>query len=164
MHLQLIRFFIILFSLFLLTGCGEKQPCEKEIYLLPDGFRGHVIVFFDQNDGTPVLYEGDSRLYVIPRSGFLKSQFKKNGGCMSDGRVRFFTVDSMGHRTPMTYFLGLKPAEIPKDKDYVIFSLLSDKRGKPDFVIHIVGRATEFRESMERIRYLDPVTILESLP
>jgi hypothetical protein len=164
MYLQLIRFCFFLSFLALLAGCTDNQKCEKEIYLLPDGFRGHVILFFDQKDGAKISYEGDSRLYVIPRSGFLKSQFKKNGGCMSDGRVRFYTVDSVGNRTPMTYFLGLKPSEIPRDKDYVIFSLLSDKRGKPDFVIHIVGRATEFRESMERIRYLDPVTILESLP
>ncbi len=87
---------VFLFVLTVVAGCKKSQPCEKEIYLLPDGFKGKMIVFFDQPDGKEIQYEDGVRLYPIPTSGFLKSQFPRNGGCMNDDRINFFYVDSLG--------------------------------------------------------------------
>lgn len=147
----------------MLAGCHEVQECEEEIYLVPEGFRGKIFVFFDQQDGQEKLYENTARLYRIPASGFIKSQFPKNGGCMSDGRIRFFYEDSLGTRKPLEYFLDIDRQNLPTDRDYVLFTFLSDKSRKPDFLIHFVGHLSEFDELTQSVRNLDPVQILDSL-
>jgi len=153
--------FILIFLLF--SGCKESQECEREIYLIPEGFRGKIMVFFDQEDGQKKHYEKESRLYRIPASGFIKSQFPKNGGCMSDGRIQFYYEDSLGMRSPLDYFLNIDLDNLPEDRDYVLFTFLSEKGREPDFVIHFVGHLSEFNDLTESVRYLDPVSILDSI-
>lgn len=150
-------------GLILFTGCKESVDCEREIYLVPEGFRGKMIVFFDQQDGQEKQFEDDARLYRIPYSGYLKSQFPKNGGCMGDGRIQFFYENSNGDRIALDYFLNMDHDSIPIEKDYVLFTFLSDKSAKPDFVIHCIGEVKEFNELTQSVRYLKPVEILDSL-
>lgn len=144
-------------------GCTRSTPCEKEIFLLPEGLRGQIIVFFDQADGQEMTYDGDSRVYRIPPSGILKSQFKKNGGCMGDGRNLFFYEDSIAGRMPVDYFLDIDSDSIPAGDDYVLMSFLSDETKKPDFVIHLLGSSAEFKELTASVRDLNPDELLKSL-
>ncbi|MEZ5195556.1 MAG: hypothetical protein R2764_03930 [Bacteroidales bacterium] len=60
-------------------------------------------------------------------------------------------------------FLNLAKDSIPKNRDYVLFTFLSDKESKPDFVIHLVGKAHEFNELTKGVHSLEPVKILEAL-
>ena len=113
---------VFVFFVFVIAGCNESNKCEKEIYLIPPAFRGELIVFFDQPDGQEIQYEGDTRVYNIPPSGYLKSQFPKNGGCMNDDRIHFYYEDSIGVREPLDYFLNLNKDSIPTDRDYVLFT------------------------------------------
>ncbi|MCX6225205.1 MAG: hypothetical protein NTV01_10750 [Bacteroidia bacterium] len=154
---------VLIFCFATICGCHSPIPCEKEIYLIPQGFRGKLIVFFDQPDGQPIQYEDDSRVYRIASDGFIKTRFKKNGGCMSDKRITFYHVDSVGKRIPIDYFMDLDPKAIPKDKDYVMFTFMSNKNSKPDFVIHLIGSVYEFKDLTNSVRYIDPVKILKSL-
>ncbi len=151
------------FDMLLLVGCKESVDCEREIYLVPEGFRGKILVFFDQQDGQEKQFENEARLYRIPPSGYLKSQFTKNTGCMGDNRIQFFYEDSIGERKTLDYFLNIDRDSIPLDEDYVLFTFLSDKRAKPDFVIHFVGEIKEFNELTESAKYLRPDVILDSL-
>ena len=150
-------------GMLLFMGCKESVDCEREIYLVPEGFRGKIIVFFDQQDGQEKQFENEARLYRIPPSGYLKSQFAKNVGCMGDNRIQFYYEQSNGERQPLDYFLNIDRDSIPKEKDYVMFTFLSDKSAKPDFVIHCIGELREFNELTQSVRYLKPVEILDSL-
>lgn len=155
---------VLLFFCFVVVfGCKNSTQCEKEIYLIPQGYRGKLIVFFDQPDGKPIQYEKDSRIYCIPLNGFLKTRFKKNVGCMSDNRIIFYYADSVGNRTHIDYFLDLDRNAIPKYKDYVMFTFLSNKNSKPDFVIHLIGSVYEFKELTNSVKNLEPEKILKSL-
>lgn len=154
--------FFVLF-LIVVSGCKKSTKCEKEIYLVPKGFHGPIIVYFDQPDGQKVQYEDSIRVYDIPASGFLKTQFPKNGGCMNNNRIHFYYVDSLGTREPLDYFLNLDKDSLPKDKNYVVFSLLSDKEAKPDFVIQLVGRFDEANDLIQSVKYLEPLKILDSI-
>lgn len=154
----------LLFILFLaFTRCTESTQCEKEIYLLPEGFGGELIVYFDQPDGQEIQYEDDARVYRIPNSGYLKTRFPKNGGCMNNNRIQFFYEGSLGGREPLDYFLNIDMDSIPTDRDYVLFTFLSNKESNPDFVIHLVGHVAEFEQLTQGIHSLDPLKILESL-
>lgn len=154
---------IILLVLFLIMSCREHRNCEKEIYLIPKNFKGKIIVFFDQHGGMPIQYEDSIRIYKIPNSGFLRTQFSPNGGCMGDNRINFFYLDTLGSRTPCEYFLDIDVKKIPIEKDYVLFTFLSEKNKKPSFVIHLIGNVREFEELTKSVRYLDPERILKSL-
>jgi hypothetical protein len=153
----------MMLSLLLFTGCTESTQCEEEIYLVPEGFRGKIMVFFDQEDGQEAEYENSARVYRIPRSGFIKSQFPKNGGCMNDGRIRFFYEDNTGNRAPLEYYLNIDLDSLQKEKDYVLFTFLNEQNTKPDFVIHFVGDVSEFKELTESARNLDPLMILDTI-
>lgn len=157
------RYVVIIILIWATSGCNVPVKCEKEIYIIPEGFRGKLIVFFDQPDGQKIQYENDARLYYIPSSGYLKTQFAKNGGCMNDNRLNFFYLDSLGNRNQLDYFLDLPKDSLPTDRDYILFSFLSNPEGKPDFVVHLVGSLYEFNELTQSMHLLDPVRILDSL-
>lgn len=157
------QYFIFIFIVLIVSGCNESKKCEKEIYLIPPAFRGALIVYFDQPDGQDILYEDDARIYNIPPSGYLKTQFPKNGGCMNNDRIHFFYHDSLGVREPLDYFLDLHPDSIPTDRDYVLFTFLSNKDKKPEFVIHMVGHVAEFKQLTKGVNQLQPLIILDSL-
>lgn len=157
------RLLVFILLLVVTSGCQKSIQCEKEIYLLPEGFRGKMIVFFDQPDGEVIQYEDSTRVYAIPSSGYLRTQFPRNGGCMNDDRIKFFYVDSLGTREPLDYFLNLPKDSLPKDRDYVVFTFLSNPESKPDFVVHLIGGLYEFNELTQSMHLLQPVKILDSL-
>jgi len=157
------QLFVFISFLLIIAGCNKSTPCEKEIYLLPENFWGTMIVYFNQPNGQKIEYEDDARVYHIPSSGYLKTQFPKNGGCMNNDRLQFFYIDNLGVREPLDYFLNLDKDSIPNDRDYVLFTFLSNKGKKPEFVVHLVGHVTEFNKLTQSVHQLEPVKILESL-
>jgi hypothetical protein len=62
-----------------------------ERYLLPEDFRGVVYVVFNQENGKEKEYEGIHRVYRIPESGILFTQFSQNEEVYSF--QEFFFVD-----------------------------------------------------------------------
>lgn len=161
----MIRVAVIVVACYLIiTGCSRTTKCEKEVYLLPKGFHGKVMIFFDQPDGQEKLWEGDARLYKIPPGGLMKSRFPKNGGCMNDKRMAFYYLDSLGKRIPLLYFLDMAGTTIPPDSNYVVFSLLSNKGSRNPFVIHLVGTALEFTELTRDVNRHKPEDVLKSIP
>ena len=51
---------------------------HREIYVLPNGYTGRVVIIYDQANGAAKTYENGSRVYRIPESGVLKTQFSGN--------------------------------------------------------------------------------------
>ncbi|QMU65411.1 MAG: hypothetical protein GKR88_14710 [Flavobacteriaceae bacterium] len=56
------------------------RKAEDIIRLIPEGYIGPVLVVFDQKNGEPKEYEDGKRVYRIPKSGVLKTQFGSNYG------------------------------------------------------------------------------------
>ena len=59
------------------TACQTGEPA---IFVLPEGYTGYVIIIYDQENGVAQKYKDKSRLYEIPETGILKTQFKNNPG------------------------------------------------------------------------------------
>ena len=70
-----------------------------ERYLLPEDFRGVVYVVFDQENGQEKEYEGFHRVYRIPESGILFTQFSPNEEVYSI--QEFFFEGINGKRTKL---------------------------------------------------------------
>jgi len=49
---------------------------ERETYLIPEGYKGTVLVIFNQPDGEKPEYENSRRIYRIPATGVLFTQLK----------------------------------------------------------------------------------------
>ena len=67
----------------------------SETYLIPDNYKGPVIVIFNQADGQAKEFEGGRRLYKIPSSGVLFSQFKDEQGWINQ---EYYYVTATGKR------------------------------------------------------------------
>lgn len=92
---------IWMFSLLqFMTSC--KQQPEPETYLIPYGLKGKVNVIFNQPNGASVKYENGRRLYEIPESGILLTQFKDEDGLVNH---QYYYVDSTGNRQPLKIVL-----------------------------------------------------------
>jgi hypothetical protein len=63
-----------------LSVLAAKKKGEQEIIVLPNDYRGYEIIVYDQERGTPTHYEGKKRIYQIPPSGVLKTQFTGSYG------------------------------------------------------------------------------------
>lgn len=88
---------------------GCKQKGEQEIYLLPKGYTGHVLIILNQKDGAPKKYEGKARVYEIPETGVLKTQFSNNEGWTEFPQFYYDRID--------------KQNQIPVKVDYKDISL-----------------------------------------
>lgn len=89
--------FCLLF-LSLTTSCQKKG--ENCIYLIPENFEGNILIIYDQFDGSNVVYENKSRLYIFDTTGVLKTKFKPNYGLQQN---EYFYVNRVGERKIIYY-------------------------------------------------------------
>jgi len=80
-----------------MPACG--QTIEPEIHLLPAGFEGPVLIIFNQAEGAAPKYEEEARVYEIPASGVLWTQFSDQSGWVPKGYPKFYHVSADGSRT-----------------------------------------------------------------
>ncbi|MBV7269779.1 DUF6843 domain-containing protein [Winogradskyella luteola] len=50
---------------------------EKAVFYVPEGFKGTVVVVFEQEDGQEKEYINNERVYRIPKDGVLYSKFEE---------------------------------------------------------------------------------------
>jgi len=91
-------------------------------YLIPEGYRGNVMVVFNQKDGQDEAYEGRRRIYRIPLTGVLFTKFKDEEGFINE---EYYYVSPSGHRTKLgvldtrdfneEWTLERNPHEPPRD-------------------------------------------------
>ncbi|MBQ0734506.1 DUF6843 domain-containing protein [Aquimarina celericrescens] len=74
----------------LLFSC-KQEVSDPAIYLIPDGYIGEVVVVYNHPNGQEEMYEGEKRLYVIPKTGVLKTKFTPTYGLIYD---QYFYVDA----------------------------------------------------------------------
>lgn len=91
----------LIFSLIILMSfmrCSNKA--EDSVRLIPSGYTGPVLIIFNQSNGEKKEYEDGKRIYRIPKSGVLRTQFEPNYGIT---RHDFFYVDSTGNRIKIPF-------------------------------------------------------------
>ncbi len=68
---------------------------EPETFLIPENYRGHVLILFNEECGNEVKYEVDRRVYEIPNDGIFLTKFEDEQGFINQ---EFFLVDKKGKR------------------------------------------------------------------
>jgi len=113
---------IAYYLLLLVTITSCAQEAENTIRLIPEGYKGSVLIIFNQEDGLPKEYEGDKRVYRIPKNGILKTKFKPNYGIQ---KHQFFYVNSNNERSEIPFINMQDKAVLNKitdeEKMYIYF-------------------------------------------
>ena len=105
---------VLLAVLLLLGGTQCRRHLEPVLFLLPPGFVGNVVVVYDQSHGQLREYRDGTRVYRIPPSGVLYSQFGTNYGVGPPAEYRYAdTRTRPGHL--LRYSWKPQPTDVPDD-------------------------------------------------
>ncbi len=86
----------ILSIIVLVSGCGNNGKTNA-IYLIPEGYTGHAMAFYDVKGAPPLTYEGDFAVYILSEEGyFVTSKSDMTYGTVTD---QYYFVDKIGTRT-----------------------------------------------------------------
>lgn len=86
----------ILSVIFLVSGCGNNGKTNA-IYLIPEGYTGHAMAFYDVKGAPPLTYEGDFAVHILSEEGyFATSKSDMVYGTVTD---QYYFVDENGKRT-----------------------------------------------------------------
>src|SRR5690606_16084802 len=121
-----------------LYGLIEKDSASYDIFLIPDNYKGQVVIEYGVLDGAEKEFDGKWRIYRIPENGHLKTKFTVKGNSIRLSGSKYFYVDKVGNRKEIKHY-----CEHCKDKDttsiQVIYGSLgtSNDRTFQDFIIDI---------------------------
>lgn len=147
---------LIVFALF---GCNNG---EREIIIVPENFKGYVLVIFDQKNGTSKSYHEGSRIYKIPQNGVLKSQFLGNYG--SVGIPEYYYKEINANSKLSSYF---EVKKIPPNKIVGMMgpngNANKDLAGKEriPFTLFYIGTKSEIKQYKKQADKLDIVKLAE---
>ncbi len=99
---------IILLILNFCCFFASCQRTEPEVFIIPKGFKGKVMVVFEKKNGVLPKLEKNRRVYEIPNNGILVTQSMITEGFMSR---QFYYIDSLNQRIPLKSFKNEKEAE-----------------------------------------------------
>ena len=132
---------------------------SRNIFLIPENYRGRVLIVHGCQDGSPREFEGRYRIYRIQANGILKSKFDFAGSSFDHLHSRFFYVkQDTGERLPI-----LEQSDDGKTDDLQIqglWSLQLQSNGETpiDFIVDKKGqdlqdyqkeRFDEFQKAMD---------------
>jgi len=136
----------------ILYGFIEKDSASYDIFLLPEGYRGQIVIEYGVEDGVEKEFEGKWRIYKIPEDGHLKTQFTIKGYSIRLSDSKYFYADKNDNRKELKHY-----CEHCSDKDtltvQVIYGSLrtSDNKSFQDFIIDIPNN--EYRNKDYTIQY-----------
>jgi hypothetical protein len=106
---------------FLFIGCSHiKQEDEK--HYIPQGYRGTVMIVYNQPNGEKPGYDKDkSRIYTI-HDGLLKTQFRSNRLSYDDVRkIKFYYKSADGSTLELPYLSRRDAKNMPvKDSNQIV--------------------------------------------
>ncbi len=77
-----------------------KTNFKQQVYIFPKGFKGVVLVAYDQKDGIDDVIEDGKLIYKIPQSGVLKVKRKE---AVTLSQTWHYFEDEQGKRTEFYY-------------------------------------------------------------
>jgi len=138
------------------------HQAEPETHLLPKGYKGSVIITFEDSMGTEAIFDNGKRVYNIPANGILRTKFKeREKGFIADKDLLFYYVDANG-RHPLKVIHEIQNHTIDKtDTTVYVFGFENSHRT----IRYLVGTLNEkekyFQELRNRIDSLFPPQIVQ---
>ena len=109
------KLIIFLFGLIIFESCA--QNATDVITLIPKDYIGPVLITLDVENGSEKMIENGKRVYIIPSSGILRTQFQAEYGYHFR---KFYYLDQSGSRNEIPIInTNEKPVTFDKDSIYV---------------------------------------------
>jgi len=144
---------------FLLLGCDRA---EKEIFVLPQGFTGYVLIVYDQPGGQEQVYEDGKRVYNIPTNGILKTKFTNNPGWMEFPEFYYETVNSK-QKIPVKFDLKTLPLDSIVAYGGTAGRINKDLAGKERLMTltYHIGNKAQIDSTYDLVQRLDIIKLIE---
>jgi len=128
---------------------------EPEVHLIPSGYAGPVVIAFDQENGTAKRYEDGKRVYEIPPSGVLRTQFAPNSGTRQHWEFYYISGDGIRSAVPYDIF-NFKDSPKEGSNTTGVFSIHMvsspiDQTGKKEyFFTYVIGKIANAASLIKR--------------
>lgn len=146
---------IIIASLFYSCNGGDK-----EVIIVPKNYRGYIVIIYNQKSGEKIKYEDRKRIYEIPSTGILKTQFEANYG------LREFTeyyFDKIGDSSKIPSYANFKtiPSNIVVGFIGASGNANKDYEGKKtvEYSLYYIGTKDEIIKAVQQAEKLDIASI-----
>ena len=91
------RWLILFLLIVIASGCGRPdETSQPSIFLIPEGYKGWVMVEYDKDNGNPSKTEGDYTVFKVNEQGVGKTKTLLSGGGWA--RNKYFYVNKNGER------------------------------------------------------------------
>ncbi len=102
-----LRVVLILCVLALVVGCGHGSTTQVRL-LIPDGYKGILVVLFNQRDGNSILEPDNSITLTFDINGVHKSSLAGWPGVRTES---YFYVDHLGTQRRIMRYVRCRPNE-----------------------------------------------------
>lgn len=135
---------------------------EEEIIVVPENYKGYILIIFNQENGAPIKYKDEKRVYQIPPSGVLKTQFSGNYGSVGFAEFYYERITSENKlpsfaditQIPQNTVVGFRGATGTVKKS-------ADSENRIEFVEFYVGTREQIKQAKEDIKKLDIIKLAE---
>ena len=100
----------------------EINSTSKDIFLIPNNYRGEVNIHYGIENGAEKENDGIWRIYRIPANGILKSQYELKGESIDIGNAKYLYVDENGTEKAINVY-----CENCESKDTISMQIISIK-------------------------------------
>lgn len=152
----------ILVIVILAQSLSSCQTGEQEIVIVPTDYTGYIVIIHNQEHGNPIRYEGKKRVYEIPQSGILRTQFSGNYGWV--GLTEFY-YESIAQEKQIPFKVDAD--SLPSDS-IVAFGGSTGKANKDlegketvEFKLFYVGTKEQIDKAYEEAEKLNIVKLAE---
>ncbi len=99
--LQSVQVFLSILPIFAFVSLIIYTESSYNIFLIPKGYTGRVLIVHSCKEGASREYEGRYRVYRISKEGLLKTRFSFAGSSFDSLHSTFFYVDENQTREPI---------------------------------------------------------------
>lgn len=138
-----------------------KSTTMKEVFILPKGFKGVVLIAYEQKNGMDAIKNDHKLVYRIPKNGVLKL---KGQPSISLTQSWFYFENELGERTEFYY--SFDPNEMKRNPDKIYaygrsYREFENDGEKVKFDIFFIGYERD-RDSLSRVdEKMNPIKILK---
>jgi hypothetical protein len=133
----------------LLISCGRYA--EKETFYINKGYTGTIAIVFGENDGVPKEYQDGRRIYRIPESGVLYTQFPMETGILNQ---KYYYIEPSGNIVEEIPSLALPILEIDKYDTNRIYALIGFSGATYKNAKANQDRTNYSNENAEKVEYI----------
>lgn len=142
------------------SGC---DTADGEIIVLPRGFRGHILIIFNQKNGVQSKYKNGKRLYNIPFNGILKVQSSPNAGWKNLPQFYFEKINEESAISYRPVLDKVKSSDLLFAYGGIAGSVVKDTVTKEriEFLEYYVGTKSEIERDQAETEKLDIIKLAE---